>query len=60
MANINLEVETMNPKTVIKLNIEDGYYDPAQIAELYRAMVNVLEITQADIKITDMSKNTEE
>lgn len=57
MANIHLEVETMNPKTVVKLNIEDGYYDPAQIAELYRAMVNVLEITQADLQLDKPDDN---
>ena len=58
MAHINLEIETMNPKTVVRLNIEDGYYEPQQIADLYGAMLKVIESIQVgipgriDIKIT--------
>ena len=53
MANIKLEVETLNPKTTVKLDIEEGYYDPQQIAELFGAMVKVLEVTQEDIRFRD-------
>ena len=48
----------MNPKTVVRLNIEDGYYEPQQIADLYGAMLKVIESIQVgtpgriDIKIT--------
>tara|TARA_Y100000034_G_C6848683_1_gene384762 strand:- start:1102 stop:1311 length:210 start_codon:yes stop_codon:yes gene_type:complete len=58
MAHINLEIETMNPKTVVRLNIKDGYYEPQQIADLYGAMLKVIESIQVgtpgriDIKIT--------
>ena len=53
MANIHLEIETMKPKTIVTLHIEDGYYDPAQIAELYGAMMKVLNVTQVDIQLRD-------
>ena len=46
MAHINLEIETMNPKTIVRLNIEDGYYDSQQIADLYGAMLKVIESIQ--------------
>ena len=49
MAHINLEIETMNPKTIVRLNIEDGYYDSQQIADLYGAMLKVIESIQVDI-----------
>ena len=53
MANIKLEIETLNPKTTVKLDIEEGYYEPQQIAELFGAMVKVLEVTQEDIRLRD-------